>query len=154
MKKTLCIIIPTIAIVLIVGVCFGLSVIHSPEYALLQIAEDVEKSGVDGLMPHLTEEAQETVATITSITESDVVSSVFSFFGNDDYIGIFKSNLKEVEWRIYDVLKGKKSAEVVLRFNYKDNLIGTIGLKMVFLENTWKINSIDMPCFEKVDFEN
>ena len=39
----------------------------------------IEASGIDGLMPHLTDEAQETVSAITSITENKLVIQSFLF---------------------------------------------------------------------------
>lgn len=41
----------------------------------MQIANDIEESGVDGLMPHLTEEAQEAVSAISSITENKIIKA-------------------------------------------------------------------------------
>mgnify|MGYP003421600330 CR=1 FL=1 len=44
MKKVLYFVVPIIVIIISVGVYFGVSVINSPEYALMQIAKDVENN--------------------------------------------------------------------------------------------------------------
>lgn len=151
MKKVLYFVVPIIIIIISVGVYFGVSVINSPEYALMQIAKDVEKSGVDGLMPHLTEEAQETVSAITSITENKLVNSILNFLGKDDYTGILKSNLQDVEWRLDNILEGNNRADVVLGFNYNDKLIGTIEINMIKDNGDWKISGLELPKFTEIN---
>ncbi|MBQ2001207.1 MAG: hypothetical protein II241_05445 [Clostridia bacterium] len=142
-----------IAVLLIgVGAFVGVSIIKSPEYALMQIKNDVQESGIDGLMPHLTDDAQKTVSTITSVTENQIVGALFSLFAKDDYVGALKSNLSEIDWRLDDVLKSKNKADAVLGFNYKDKLTGTIEISMVYEDGEWKISGIEIPDFEKVDF--
>ena len=154
MKKVLYIVIPILVIVLSVGIYFGISVINSPEYALMQIANDIEESGVDGLMPHLTEEAQETVSAISSITENKIINSILSIIGNDDYVGVLKSHLKNVEWTLDDILVGDKKADVVLGFNYNKKLIGTIEIKMIQDNGEWKVSGLDMPRFTEINLNN
>lgn len=141
-------------VILLIGVCisFVVSIIKSPEYALMKIANYIEASGIDGLMPHLTDEAQETVSAITSITENKLVNSIFSLFGNDAYVGILKSNLEKVEWKLDDILKGDKKANIILAFNYNDKLVGIIEVKMIYENNNWKINGIGVPKFEEINF--
>lgn len=154
MKKVLYFVVPIIVIIISVGVYFGVSVINSPEYALMQIAKDVEKSGVDGLMPHLTEEAQETVSAITSITENKLVNSILNFLGKDDYTGIIKSNLQDVEWSLDNVLEGNNRADVVLGFNYNEKLIGTIEINMIKDNGDWKISGLELNKFTEINLKN
>lgn len=154
MKKALYFLIPIIVVVLSIGVYFGISIINSPEYALMQIAKDVEKSGVDGLMPHLTEEAQETVSAITSITENKLVNSILNFLGKDDYTGILKSNLQDIEWSLDNVLEGNNRADVVLGFNYNEKLIGTIEINMIKDNGDWKISGLELPKFTEINLKN
>ena len=152
MKMTHYIVISIVILLIGVGVFFGVSIIKSPEYALMQIANDIEASGIDGLMPRLTDEAQETVSAITSITENKLVNSIFSLWGNDDYVGILKSNLEKVEWKLEGVLKSDRKADIILAFNYNDKLIGTIEVKMIYENNNWKISGIGIPKFEEINF--
>lgn len=152
MKKTRYIVISIVILLLGIGVFFSISIINSPEYALMQISNDIEESGLDGLMPHLTDEAQETVSAITSITENKLVNSIFSLFGKDDYAGVLKSNLKDVEWILDDVLEGDERADVVLGFNYNEKLIGTIEIKMIKQNSEWKISGLELPKFDEVNY--
>lgn len=117
----------------------------------MQIANDIEESGVDGLMPHLTEEAQETVSAISSITENKTINSILSIIGKDDYVGILKSHLKNVEWTLDDILVGNKKADVVLGFNYNEKMIGTIEIKMIQDNGEWKVSGFDMPRFTEIN---
>ena len=152
MKKALYIVIPIIVIVLSIGIYFGASVLDSPEYALMQIGKDVEESGVDGLTPHLTGEAQETVSAITSITENKLVNSILTFLGKDDYTSILKSNLQDVEWSLVNILKGDNKADVVLGFNYNEKLIGEIEFNMIKDDGEWKISGLEQPKFTEINF--
>ena len=154
MKKVLCFMIPIVILVLSISVYFSVSITNSPEYALMQIANDIKELGVDGLTPHLTEEAQKMVSTIKSITENKFVYSILSIFNEEDYVGVLKSNLKDIEWTVDNVSKSKEKADVVLRFNYNNKLIGTLGIDMIQEEGKWKICAIELPDFETIDFDN
>lgn len=154
MKKARYIIIPILVIVLSIGIYFGISKLNSPEYALMQVANDIEESGIDGLMPHLTDEAQETVSAITSITENKMVNSILTFLGKEDYTSILKSNLKDIEWTLDDVLESTNRANVVLGFNYNEKLIGTIEINMIKEDGDWKISGLELPKFTEINFEN
>lgn len=154
MKKARYIIIPILVIVLSIGIYFGISKLNSPEYALMQVANDIEESGVDGLMPHLTDDAQDMVSAITSITENKTVNSILSFLGKDDYTSVLKSNLKDVEWSLDDVLEGDENADIVLGFNYNEKLIGTIEINMIKEDGDWKISGLELPKFTEINFEN
>ena len=145
MKKIYCVLILIAVLLIGVGAFVGVSIIKSPEYALMQIKNDVQKSGIDGLMPHLTDDAQKTVSAITSVTENQLVGALFSLFAKDDYVGALKSNLNEIDWRLDDVLKSKNKADAVLGFNYKDKLTGTIEISMVYEDGEWKISGIEIP---------
>ena len=151
MKKVRNIIICVIILILGIGVCTGVSVVRSPEYALMNIAKDVRTDGIDGLMPYLTGEAEDVVTAITSIAENKFLNTILSAFNKDDYVGILKSNIKKVSWEIDDILKGNKQANIVLAFNYEDKLVGTIEVSMVREDDEWKISGIEMPKFDKVD---
>lgn len=154
MKKVLYFVVPIIVIIVSVGIYFGISIINSPEYALMKIANDVEDSGVDGLMSHLTEEAQGTVSAITSITENKLVNSILNFLGKDDYTDILKSNLQDVEWSLDNVLEGNNRADVVLGFNYNEKLIGTIEINMIKDNGDWKISGLELPKFTEINLKN
>lgn len=152
MKKILLRMFSVIALIAAGAVCAGIYFIHSPEYALMEIIDDVDSSGMDGLTPHLTQDARETVDAISAFTEQKTFSSIVGMLDKTDYAGILKAEIQEIRWEVEDVLKGRKSAEVVLAFNYKDKLIGTIGLSMIREEDEWKIDSLEFPKFEEINF--
>ena len=154
MKKKRKIVIIVTASLLAVGIFIGVFAIRSPEFALIQIAGDIQEAGVDGLMPHLTGDAEKVVSKIKSIYENKLVNYVSSFFNKSDYVGVLQSELEAVEWNLDDVLKGRKKAYVILGFNYKDEIVGTIEVKMIREKDGWKINGINLPDFEKVEFKS
>ncbi len=152
MKKFLLRMLSVIALALAGAACAGIYFIHSPEYALLETIEDVNDSGIDGLMPHLTADAREAVDAVSVLTEQKTFSSIMGMLDKTDYAGILKSKIQEIQWEVEDVLKGRKNAEVLLSFNYENKLIGTIGLSMVREEKEWKIDSLEFPKFEEINF--
>lgn len=151
MKKVRDIVLFIIILVMGIGVCLGVSFTRSPEYALMNIAKDVKESGLDGLMPHLTGEAKETVKAINSISENKLLNTILSVLDKDDYVSVLKSNIKKVEWKINDILKGNKQTDIVLTFNYEDKLVGTIGVTMLREHDVWKISGVEMPEFENIN---
>ena len=91
MKKIYLIItIIIVVLALLVGAFFGVRVLNSPEYALRQISVDVKESGIDGLMPHLTEDTREKIAKIKDITDNKLVSTVLKLLDKTDFVGVLK----------------------------------------------------------------
>ena len=93
--KVRSIVIVLVLLVLCAGVCFGVYMLRSPQYALYKISKDVKDFGVDGLNPHLTGDAQETVEKVNSLAESDLLGSILTILGKENYVSVIKSNLKE-----------------------------------------------------------
>lgn len=146
------IIIALLIVLIGAGAIVGVSVFRSPEYALLQISKDIKESGMDGLTPHLTGDAKAAVDSITAIAENNVVGAIISLFGGEDSTDSLMSNLKEIDWSLDDVLKGKDKADVRVGFNYKDEFAGTIDINMIREDGEWKISGVGNPSFDKVEF--
>ena len=152
MKKALIIIGSIIAVFAIIITCVGFYFVQTPEYALMKMYKDIKESGIDGLRPHLTEEAQETFDTVSAITDNKLVSSIIGLFDKNDYVSILKSEIKTVQWDVEDILKSSNNAAVILAFNYDDRLIGTIEVSVVRSEDGWKIDGLELPKFDKIDW--
>lgn len=152
MKKTILIISSVVLLLAVVVGGFGLYIVNTPEYALKSIIEDVNDSGMEGLEPHLTGKAKETLDMVASVTESDLFSKIMGFINQNDYIGVLKSEIQEIQWGVDDVLKSKENAAVILSFNYEDKLIGTIEISMIKEEGQWKIDGIEFPKFTEVNW--
>jgi len=152
MKKALMIIGSIIVVFAIIITCVGFYFIQTPEYALMKISKDIKESGIDGLRPHLTEDAQETFDTVSAIADNKLVSSIMGLFDKNDYISILKSEIKTVQWNVEDIMKSSDNATVILAFNYDDHLIGTIEISMVRSEDGWKIDGLELPKFDKIDW--
>lgn len=151
MKKTILIISSVVLLLAVVVGGFGFYIVNTPEYALKSIIEDVNDSGMEGLNPHLTGKAKETLDMVASVTESDLFSKIMGFINQNDYIGVLKSEIQEIQWGVDDVLKSKENAAVILSFNYEDKLIGTIEISMIKEEGQWKIDGIEFPKFTEVN---
>lgn len=152
MKKTILIITSIVVLLAVVVGGIGLSIVNSPAYALKSMIEDVNASGMEGLNPHLTGKAKEALDAVSSVTESDLFNTIIGFINQNDYVGVLKSEIQEIQWEIDDVLTSKENAAVVLSFNYADKLIGTIEISMIREDGKWKIDGIDFPEFTEVNW--
>lgn len=152
MKKVLLIIGSIVALVAVTITCVGSYVINTPEYALMEIIEDVNASGIDGLRPHLTEDAQKAVDTVSSVTESKFVSSIMWLFNKDDYVSVLKSEIQNIQWEVEDIMKSNENTAVILAFNYDNRLVGTIEISMIRSKDGWKIDIIKFPEFDEMNW--
>lgn len=66
-------------------------------------------------------------------------------FDKNDYISILKSEIKEIQWNVKEVLKDKDNAIVILGFNYENKMIGSIEFSMIHEANDWKIDDLKFP---------
>ncbi len=133
--------------IVIAGFCFYK--MSSPEYMLLQTIKAVKASGVEGLRGRLTENAQKTVDKAVSISQNAIVSGILSAVsGDEDKTGWLLSKLSDMEFTVDDVLKGKKSAEVVIGFRYGETVSGTVGISLVRENMQWKIDGLKLPHFD------
>ena len=152
MKKALIIIGSIIVLLAIIITCFGLYFIQTPEYALMEITKDIKESGIEGLRPHLTKEAQERFDAVSAITENKLVNSILGLFDKNDYTSILKSEIQNVQWDVEDIMKSSDNATVILAFDYDNRLIGTIDISMVHTEDGWKIDGLALPKFDKINW--
>lgn len=152
MKKAFLIISSIVVLLAVIVGGFGLYIMNTPEYALKSIIEDVNVSGMEGLEPHLTGKAKETLDAVSSVTESSLFNAFMGFFNQNDYVGVLKSGIQEIQWGVDDVLKSKENAAVILSFNYKDKLIGTIEISMIREKGEWKIDGLEFPEFDEVNW--
>lgn len=129
------------AVLIMIGIIvLGIYVIHTPEYALMGIAEDVKESGMDGLQPHLTGDTEELFENIRKVTENKLVRSLTGVFD----LGLLESELWDMDWEMKDILKRKDRAVVTLQFDYMGRLQGEVELTMIREEGEWKIAEFDL----------
>ena len=147
MKKTW-IVIGSIVIVLAIILSLGLYMVQTPEYALLTIARDVKTSGIDGLRPHLTDDALAVVDKVSAITENKLIGAIVSLLGKNESVSILKSKMQEMQWNVVEIMKGKEHADVILAFDYDDKMTGTIEMSMVHSKDGWKIDGLELPKIE------
>lgn len=155
MNKALKAILIVFAVVLLVGgAAYGVCrhAMSTPEYAMTQIVADVNESGLDGLRPHLTASAQETVDKVTAVTESSLVSTLLDLFSQPDYVGVLKSELQSIEWEVEDIMTGEENASVILHFDYDGRLTGRIDITLLKEDGEWKIDGLSYPQFETINW--
>lgn len=150
MKKVLLIVGAVVAVLAIAITCIGIYAVRSPEYALLKIVKDVRASGMDGLRPHLTENAQQTLDAVSLLSDSGLVGAIMDLFAPGDYVGVLKSELQNTQWSLEDISKSGAHAAVTVRFNYDDRLVGTVVLSMLRQDGAWKIDGLELPKFDKI----
>lgn len=121
----------------------------SPEYALHNTAKDIEKDGLDGLKKHLTANAVKTVEGFDS-----GISAIASAFAGDNPTTALLNKLSECEWTLKELMKGSTSSRAIVGFDYEDKLVGTVELKMVKEDKSWKIDGLSIPKFDKFDLSD
>lgn len=152
MKKAFLVTISIVALIAVTIIGMGVYVSNTPEYALKEMIDDVNASGMDGLYPHLTGEARATIDTVSSVTGNSIFNTIVGFISQSEYVSVLKSEIQEIQWEVDDVLKSKDNASVILSFNYDDKLVGTIELSMVREDGEWKIDGLEFPEFDKINW--
>ncbi len=125
---------------------FGFMKKISPEYVVDHAIMDMRTSGLDGLKPYLTENAEKKVDTIRT------VSGGMDLLTGGNKVSVLFDRLSECDWTVVEILKGSESAKAVMRFsisNGTDEIKGTLQLTMIKEDKEWKIDGVDMPKFEK-----
>ena len=150
MKKKLLVLGAIVAAIAIAVSCVSIYITRTPEYAMKQVLKDVKASGAEGLRPHLTEDAQEKLDTVTALTENKLLSLLVGMLTKKDYVGILKAEMKNIDWEVGEIMKSRNHAEVILTFDYADRLTGTLPLSLVREGGTWKIDGLGMPSFESI----
>lgn len=142
MKKSIVIV---ISIIIIIGLAAGgvfFYTIATPEYALAKIIKDTRSSGINGLKKHLTENAIEQVEMVENWTNNASVSEMLAAITPNSAASFLKSKISEVDWTVKDVLKGKNQTNVVIQFDYRDSIVGTIEVVMIKDKTKWKIDTL------------
>ena len=81
-----------------------------------------------------------------------IFNTIVGFISQSEYVSVLKSEIQEIQWEVDDVLKSKDNASVILSFNYDDKLVGTIELSMVREDGEWKIDGLEFPEFDKINW--
>ena len=125
---------------------FGFMKKISPEYVVEHAIADMRTAGLDGLKPYLTENAENKVDTIRT------VSSGMDLLTGGSRVSVLFNRLSECDWTVVEILKGSESAKAIMRFsisNGTDEIEGTLQLTMIKEDKEWKIDGVDMPKFDK-----
>ncbi len=154
MKKTIVILIVVLLVLALAAGVAAMLFLNSPQYAMIQILKDVKADGLDGLELHLTGDAAALIEKVTAITENPVLSTIMSLFVKGEYLDVLKSELQNVTWNVEDVMKSSKRAQVMLSFNYQDEITGTINVSMIRTEGSWKIDGVNSPKIDGFNFED
>lgn len=150
MKRLSLVVISAVVIfALIVGGYF-LYKTSTPEYALAVTIEDVRSSGMAGLKEHLTSNAIEKIEAVEEWTEKSGVSGIISALTKDSAVSFLKSKMSDVNWTVEEILKGKKRADVVIGFDYKESIIGTVEITIIKENGDWKIDGLNLPHFDTI----
>ena len=107
---------------------------------------DMRTSGLEGLKPYLTDNAEKNVETIIS------VSNGVSLLTGGYKVSVFFDRLADCEWTVSEILKGSESAKAILGFairNGGDEIVGNLQLTLIKEDKEWRIDGVDMPQFAK-----
>ncbi len=150
MKKGLIIAISILLVLVLLLGILAIVFVCSPQWALYRTLTSVREKGLRGLKGHVTDEAWDTIERILSIAENSMVQGILGAIGGDQAaVGALAEHARDIQWTLEDVKTGKNSADVVIGFDYKGDIVGTVELTMVRSGYTWKISGLEMPKFEK-----
>ena len=119
----------------------------SPEYVIEHAIADVKTSGLEGLKPYLTENAEKKVDTIR------LVSNSVDLFTGSNMVSLLLNKLSDCEWHVVDIMKGSESAKGIVGFRFEngeDTISGTVELTLIKEDKEWRIDGVEKPKFEKV----
>lgn len=125
---------------------FGFMKRISPEYVVEHAIEDMRTSGLEGLKPYLTDNAEKNVEMLIS------VSNGVSLLTGSNKVSILFNRLADCEWTVDEILKGSESAKAILGFAIRsgeDEIVGTLQLTLIKEDKEWRIDGVDMPQFTK-----
>ena len=125
---------------------FGFMKRISPEYVVEHAIEDMRTSGLEGLKPYLTDNAEKNVEMLIS------VSNGVSLLTGGNKVSVFFDRLADCEWTVNEILKGSESAKAILGFALRsgeDEIEGTLQLPLIKEDKEWRIDGVDMPKFAK-----
>ena len=86
MKKAIIISVYIVLLLVIIAGGIGIYIVNTPEYALKTMIDDVGTYGMEGLEPHLTGNAKETLDTVSSLTENELFNTILDFINQNDYV--------------------------------------------------------------------
>lgn len=121
----------------------------SPEYALNNAFDDINKSGLEGLKKHLTANALKKVEGLENLSENPGISLLTNALMGGNAVSFLLEKLSECMWTIKDVMKGAETSKAIVGFNYEGKMVGTIEMKMIKEDKIWKIDDLNMPKFDK-----
>ena len=85
-----------------------------------------------------------------AVAENPAVSLITAAIKGSNQANILLEKLSECEWSLKDMIKGKETAKAIVRFDYQDQMTGTVELKMIREKKIWKIDGLGLPKFEKL----
>lgn len=133
-----------IAVVLVLAILLDVGTViflGSPEYALIRIALDIDRSGIAGVRPHLTGDALRDFDAVEAISEDALVSAVIALFSRDDYMRLMKAHLPDMTWSLEGIAREDGAAKVRLGFDYRESFSGVLALTMGKTDGEWKITA-------------
>lgn len=153
-KKALIISVSVVLVLAILAVGGLIYYRNSPLYALQSMLDDLEKDGIDGLRPYLTEDAQKTYDSFVEVSENPIVKQILKWMDLEDGVDAFKNKSADIEWEFVDILTSSQRADVYVRFNYQGDVKGMLELRMIKEEGEWKIDGFGIPEIENFELGN
>ena len=144
-KKT--IVILTLAVILTI-VCVAYYII-TPKRVIEMAIKDVQKEGIEGIQPYLTEDMKgklDDLIWVKNLPLSQLIIRKAEDIGVTDVV---LHHIEKVDWKVDDVRVGFKATEIELVYQY-GNYTGRADLTMQFEKGVWKIAAIDIPLIDSI----
>lgn len=162
-NKVIIIVSIILAVLIAVAVGIFLYIRSTPEWALKEIVSDIKSDGVDGLRKHSTENFCEKIDKVEAYAKEKGIGTDDNGqddTGSDDqggglldylkdhaeeYFGAkLLSRIKDVDWGLEDIKKGRKKTEVEVSFDCGKDLSGTFDVILIKDGGKWKIDDVDL----------
>lgn len=114
----------------------------TPEFAIIKLRNNVKKIGFAAVEQCLTEEASKKLEPIRKLAGNKIVSSILSAVSKNEYVGVLVEKAKQINWSVDDIIKNRRKASVTIRFDYDNNIVGTVDMELLKINGKWYINNI------------
>ncbi len=143
MKGKVKIILSLTAVLVLAGGLFALSLLNSPEYALIMLVEDVTKNGLASLDAHMTGTAKETWNKVNRLIGHPLTGLLANQLGLLQKAEQVSESL-DMNVTLGKVVRDMDEATVTLQLNGK-GFDGPVDLYMVWQNGQWLISDVSFP---------
>ena len=136
------------------GAVSALVWLGSPERSMLTMLNDTKKDGLNGLRPHLTEEACQTLDELLDKAENNSWLKMIPAVAKDGIRAVVEAEIHKVVWTLGEIQITEDRATVPIGFNYESKIAGTVRIQLIRDGWDWKVSGIGNLSIDKLALFN